>query len=86
MLINPLALGAVDCVAFMDAAYRNYKALRWNRGKSRMMMGVSSGSLFVHIRRADGVGVQWLFTNSESIKRIRDLCNQILEARGYAEK
>lgn len=81
MLINPVARAAADSIGAYANTYRDVKARRWLRGNTELSIGASNGSLFIRLRRADGVTTQWDFTTQESIKDIRDMCDRVLEGK-----
>lgn len=86
MAFVPLAGAAADIVGGYAYEYNFQKTHRWPRGNAELSIGVTHESLFVRLRRADGVTTQWDFTSEESVKQIRDLCNRFLEVKSHAEK
>ena len=78
-----IAAGVLGSFAY---EYNFQKTHRWSRGNSELSIGVTHESLFVRLRRADGVTTQWDFTSEEFVKQIRDLCDRFLEVKNHAEK
>lgn len=78
-----IAAGVLGSFAY---GYNFQKTYRWPRGNAELSIGVTHESLFVRLRRADGVTTQWDFTSEESVKQIRDLCDRFLEVKSHAEK
>ena len=85
-MFNPYVGAAVNTVNQRIHWLKCQQTHIWPRGNAEIMIGVMRGSLFVRLRRADGVTTQWDFTSEESVKQIRDLCDRFLEAKSHAEK
>ena len=85
-MFNPYVGAAVNTVNSLAYWNKFQQIHRWPRGNAELSIGVMRGSLFVRLRRADGVTTQWDFTSEESVKQIRDLCDRFLEVKSHAEK
>ena len=85
-MFNPYVGAAVNTINQCAHWLKCQQTHTWPRGNAEIMIGVMRGSLFVRLRRANGVTTQWDFTSEESVKQIRDLCDRFLEAKSHAEK